>query len=75
VIALKAEHRLEVLLDVAGLPRSTFFYHQARMLAPDPQAAKTLKSSSKRFFLIPSGLPSLSGTPARRSNTSQIRIG
>jgi putative transposase len=29
---------LEVLLDVAGLPRSTFFYHQARLLAPDPQA-------------------------------------
>jgi putative transposase len=25
-------------LDVAGLPRSTFFYHQARLLAPDPQA-------------------------------------
>ena len=38
MIALKAEHRLEVLLDVAGLPRSTFFYHQARLLAPDPQA-------------------------------------
>jgi putative transposase len=29
---------LEVLLEVAGLPRSTFFYHQARLLAPDPQA-------------------------------------
>ncbi|MFD2364877.1 MULTISPECIES: IS3 family transposase [unclassified Arthrobacter] len=29
---------MEVLLDVAGLPRSTFFYHQARLLAPDPQA-------------------------------------
>jgi putative transposase len=29
---------LEVLLDVARLPRSTFFYHQARLLAPDPQA-------------------------------------
>ena len=25
-------------MDVAGLPRSTFFYHQARLLAPDPQA-------------------------------------
>ncbi|WP_307049360.1 IS3 family transposase [Arthrobacter oryzae] len=37
-MALKAEHRLEVLLDVAGLPRSMFFYHQARLLAPDPQA-------------------------------------
>ncbi|WP_215054023.1 IS3 family transposase [Arthrobacter sp. ISL-28] len=29
---------MDVLLDVAGLPRSTFFYHQARLLAPDPQA-------------------------------------
>ncbi|WP_172801373.1 IS3 family transposase [Arthrobacter sp. OY3WO11] len=29
---------MEVLLDVAELPRSTFFYHQARLLAPDPQA-------------------------------------
>ncbi|UTT68093.1 IS3 family transposase [Arthrobacter sp. DNA4] len=29
---------MEVLLDVAGLPRSTFFYHQARLLVPDPQA-------------------------------------
>ncbi|MDQ0076691.1 putative transposase [Arthrobacter oryzae] len=25
-------------MDVAGLPRSMFFYHQARLLAPDPQA-------------------------------------
>lgn len=29
---------MEFLLDVAGLPRSTFFYHQARILAPDPKA-------------------------------------
>ncbi|MHA7274895.1 IS3 family transposase [Arthrobacter sp. TMT4-20] len=26
-----------MLLDVAGLARSTFFYHQARLQAPDPQ--------------------------------------
>lgn len=38
VIALKAEHRLDVLLQIAGLARSTFFYHQARLGAPDPQA-------------------------------------
>ncbi len=38
VIALKAEHRLEVLLEVARLARSTFFYHQARLARPDPQA-------------------------------------
>jgi putative transposase len=39
VIALRAEHRLDVLLRVAGLARSTFFYHQARLDRPDPQAA------------------------------------
>jgi len=30
VIALKAQYRLDVLLDVAGLARSTFFYRQAQ---------------------------------------------
>jgi putative transposase len=39
---------LEVLLDVAGLPRSTFFYHQARLLAPDPQAV--LKAAVTGIF-------------------------
>jgi putative transposase len=39
---------LEVLLDVAGLPRSTFFYHQARLLAPDPQA--DLKAAVTSIF-------------------------
>lgn len=38
MIALRAEHRLEVLLEVAGLARSTFFYHQARLGRPDPHA-------------------------------------
>ncbi|MGO4201936.1 IS3 family transposase [Rhodococcus sp. TAF43] len=38
VVSLKAEHRLDVLLDVAGLARSTFFYQQARRHAPDPNA-------------------------------------
>jgi putative transposase len=38
VISLKAEHRLDVLLHAAGLARSTFFYHQARLQDPDPQA-------------------------------------
>ena len=37
VIALKAEHRLELLLDLTGFARSTFFYHQARLRAPNPQ--------------------------------------
>lgn len=48
MIALKAEHRLELLLDVAGLPRSTFFYHRARLLAPDPQAE--LKAAVTSIF-------------------------
>ncbi|MFF0818749.1 IS3 family transposase [Rhodococcus sp. NPDC003318] len=48
VIALKAEHRLEVLLEVAGLARSTFFYHQARAHAPDPQAQ--LKTAITEIF-------------------------
>lgn len=37
--ALKAEFPLTVLLDVAGLARSTFFYHQARQQQADPHAA------------------------------------
>jgi len=38
VISLKAEHRLDALLQAAGLARSTFFYHRARLARPDPQA-------------------------------------
>jgi putative transposase len=38
VIALKAEHRLDLLLQIAGLARSTFFYHQARLARPDRRA-------------------------------------
>ena len=38
VVSLKAEHRLDVLLEIAGLARSTFFYHQARRQTPDPHA-------------------------------------
>ncbi|NKQ58294.1 IS3 family transposase [Amycolatopsis sp. K13G38] len=38
VIALKAAHSLDHLLAVSGLARSTFFYHQARVNRPDPQA-------------------------------------
>lgn len=39
VCALKADFPLPVLLAVAGLARSTFFYHQKRMAAPSPHAA------------------------------------
>ena len=38
--ALKAEYPLAVLLAVAGLARSTFFYHQARLARPAPHAAR-----------------------------------
>ncbi|MEV3939341.1 IS3 family transposase [Glycomyces sp. NPDC049804] len=37
VAALKAEYPLPVLLEAAGLARSTFYYHQARMDRPDPK--------------------------------------
>jgi putative transposase len=39
---------LEVLLDVAGLPRSTFFYHQSRLQGPDPRAS--LKAAVTEIF-------------------------
>jgi len=35
ILALKADHRLAV----AGIARSTFFYHQARVARPDPASA------------------------------------
>lgn len=38
VVALKAKHSLTILLQIAGLPRSTFFYHQARIGLPDRHA-------------------------------------
>lgn len=38
VVYLKAQYRLDVLLDVAGLARSTFFYHQSRLGRPDKHA-------------------------------------
>jgi putative transposase len=48
VIALKAEHRLEVLLDVVALARSMFFYHQSRLLGPDPRAS--VKAAISEIF-------------------------
>lgn len=38
VVSLKAHYRLDVLLEVAGLARSTFFYHQSRFGRPDKHA-------------------------------------
>lgn len=48
VVALKADYPLAMLLDIAGLARSTFFYHQARLNRPDPQAA--LKDAIRTHF-------------------------
>lgn len=48
LIALKADFPLPVLLQVAGLARSTFFYHQARLQAPDPREA--LKTAITEIF-------------------------
>ncbi len=38
IVILKSHHRLEYLLDAAGIPRSTFFYHQKRLSEPDKHA-------------------------------------
>lgn len=35
VVSLKADYPLPVLLEITGLARSTFFYHQARLQVPD----------------------------------------
>ena len=35
---LRLEHKLEVLLDIAGLPRATFYYHAKRMRQEDKYA-------------------------------------
>ncbi|MCF3141630.1 IS3 family transposase, partial [Paenarthrobacter sp. AR 02] len=39
---------MDILLDVAGLARSTFFYHQARLQGPDPRAS--LKAAISEIF-------------------------
>lgn len=48
VVTLKAEHSLTDLLTAAGLARSTFFYRQARLDAPDGHAE--LKAEIRRLF-------------------------
>lgn len=48
VVTLKAEHSLTDLLTAARLPRSTFFYHQARLNSEDKHAA--LKTEIRRIF-------------------------
>ena len=39
IVILKSHHRLEYLLKAAGIPRSTFFYHQKRLSQSDKHAA------------------------------------
>lgn len=48
VAALKADYPLAVLLDIAALARSTYFYHQAKQDQPDPLAA--LKDTILEIF-------------------------
>lgn len=48
VVALKAVHSLTTLLTIAGLARSTFFYHQARLTEPDKHA--DLKTAIRQIF-------------------------
>ena len=45
---LKSHHRLEYLLEAAGIPRSTFFYHQKRRGEPDRHAV--LKDAIRESF-------------------------
>lgn len=45
---MKSDHRLTDLLAAAGLARSTYFYHQARLDEPDHHAA--LKQSIRDIF-------------------------
>lgn len=53
IATLKAEYPLPVLLAVAGLARSTFFYHQARLALPDPDAE--LKAAITEAFKVARG--------------------
>ncbi len=53
VVSLKADHPLGLLLEVAGIARSTFFYHQARLAEPDPLAGS--KTAVTDAFLAARG--------------------
>ena len=48
IVILKSQHRLQYLLDAAGMPRSTLFYHQKRLSEPDKHAA--LKDAIRESF-------------------------
>ncbi|MGJ4094133.1 IS3 family transposase [Corynebacterium macclintockiae] len=48
IVILKSHHRLEYLLQAAGIPRSTFFYHKKRLSKPDKHAE--LKDAIRASF-------------------------
>ena len=53
IITLKADYPLAVLLNVAGMARSTFFYQQALLARPDPDAE--LKTAVTAAFTAAKG--------------------
>ena len=53
VTALKATFPLPVLLAVAGLARSTFYYHHRQLEEPDPRA--DLKTAITEAFTVAHG--------------------
>lgn len=53
VAALKATHSLTLLLEIAELARSTYFYHQAKDRRPDPLAG--LKAAIAEAFAAAHG--------------------
>lgn len=66
--SLKATHPLPLLLAAAGLPRSTFFYHQAGQGAPDRHAE--LRSAIHKVFTDAKGRYG-----HRRVHAKLIRLG
>lgn len=53
IISLKADYPLALLLEAAGMARSTFFYHQARLAHPDPHGP--LKTAITDVFTAAKG--------------------
>lgn len=43
---LRQKHRLELLLDIAQLPRATFYYHAKRMTKPDKYSEVKAKTTA-----------------------------
>ena len=43
ISALRHKHKLEILLEVAKLPRATYYYHVKRLAVPDKYAELVAK--------------------------------